>query len=140
MVGGLGFSNQLISRDERLHTDFAVLLYNNYIKNKLSEKDIHFMFKEAVDIEIEFITESISCNLIGMNVNLMKQYIQYVADFLLVQLNYSKIWKVDNPFPFMEKISLESIGNFFEQRISEYSKAGVCVNKEDMTFSIDSDF
>jgi ribonucleoside-diphosphate reductase beta chain len=140
LMPGLCFSNELISRDERLHTDTAVLLYNNYIVNKIDEKTVHEMFKEAVDIEIEFITKSIPCNLIGMNAELMKQYIQYVGDFLLTQLKFNKIWKVRNPFPFMEKISLEGKTNFFEKRSSEYSKSGISVNPEDMEFSLDTDF
>ena len=140
LMPGLCFSNELISRDEGMHTDTAVLLYNNYIKNKVDIKIIHKMFKEAVEIETEFITKSIPCNLIGMNSDLMKQYIQYVGDYLLSQLKLEKIWKVSNPFPFMEKISMESKGNFFERRISEYSKTGLGVKKEDMVFSLDDDF
>ena len=140
LMPGLSFSNELISRDEKLHTDTAILLYNNYIKNKLPQKIIHEMFKEAVEYEIEFITKSIPCNLIGMNANMMTQYIHYVADFLLVQLKCDKIWKVQNPFPFMESISLDSKANFFEKRESNYSKAGICVKPEDMTFSLNTDF
>lgn len=140
LMPGLCFSNELISRDEGMHTDTAVLLYNNYIKNKVDEKIVHEMFKEAVDIEIEFITKSIPCNLIGMNADLMKQYIQYVGDYLLSQLKLNKIWRVHNPFPFMEKISLPGKTNFFERRVSEYSKSGIAVDKEDMIFDLDADF
>ena len=140
LMPGLSFSNQLISRDEKLHTDFAVLLYNNYIKNKINQDEVHKMFREAVDIEIEFITESIPCNMIGMNTELMKEYIKYVADFLLTQLNYDKIWKVQNPFGFMEQISLEGKTNFFESRVSEYSKSGINIKPEDMKFALDDDF
>lgn len=140
LMPGLCFSNELISRDERLHTDTAVLLYNNYIINKIDQKVVHEMFKEAVDIEIEFITKSIPCNLIGMNADMMKEYIQYVGDFLLTQLHFDKIWKVTNPFGFMEMISLPGKTNFFEKKVSEYSKAGLSVNKEDMAFCLDTDF
>ena len=134
------FSNQLISRDEKLHTDFAVLLYTKYLENKLSTKEVHDMFKEAVAIEIEFVTESLPCNLIGMNKELMKEYIKFVADFLLTQLGEPKIWSVSNPFPFMEQISMEGKTNFFEGRVAEYSKSGLNVKKEDMVFSLDADF
>lgn len=140
LMPGLCFSNELISRDEGLHTDTAVLLYNNYIVNKLSENLVHQMFKEAVDYEIEFITQSIPCNLIGMNSDMMKEYIQYIGDYLLTQLKFNKIWKVRNPFPFMETISLDKKTNFFESRNSSYSKAGICVNKEDMGFCLETDF
>ena len=140
LMPGLSFSNQLISRDERLHTDFAVLLYTKHLVNKLTTEEVHGMFKEAVGIESEFITESLPCNLIGMNASLMHEYIQFVADFLLTQLGYPKLWLVDNPFPFMEQISLEGKTNFFENRVSEYSKAGINVSKKDMTFDLDADF
>lgn len=140
LMPGLCFSNELISRDERMHTDTAVMLYNNYIVNKISQEKVHQMFQEAVNIEIEFITKSIPCNLIGMNQILMKQYIQFVGDFLLTQLKFDKIWKVKNPFSFMEMISLEGKTNFFEKKVSEYSKSGIAVKKEDMVFDLDTDF
>lgn len=140
LMPGLSFSNELISRDEGLHTDTAILLYNNYVVNKLDEDVVHKMFKEAVEYEVEFITESIPCNLIGMNSGMMEEYIHYVGDYLLTQLNFSKIWKVRNPFPFMESISLEGKANFFEKKVSNYSKAGICVDPEDMDFSLDGDF
>ena len=140
LMPGLVFSNELISRDEGLHTDTAVLLYNNYISNKLSQEVVHEMFKEAVEYEIEFITKSIPCNLIGMNADMMKEYIQFVGDYLLTQLKFDKIWKVRNPFPFMESISLEKKTNFFESRNSSYSKAGLCVEKSEMEFGLDDDF
>ena len=140
LMPGLCQSNELISRDEGLHTDTAILLYNNYIVNKLDETLIHSMFKEAVESEIEFITESIPCNLIGMNSGMMTEYIQFVGDFLLSQLKYSKIWNVRNPFPFMESISLEGKANFFERRNSDYAKAGISVNKTEMVFGLDEKF
>ena len=122
LMHGLTFSNELISRDEALHTEFAVLLYNK-LNNKLSETKIHEIIKEAVDIEKEFICSALPCRLLGMNSTLMNQYIEFVADRLCVQLNYSKIYKVTNPFDFMEMISLESKTNFFEKRVSEYALA-----------------
>ena len=140
LMPGLTFSNELISRDEGLHTDFAVLLYTKYIKNKVPEEQIHSIFSEAVNIEKEFITESLPCNLIGMNSELMKQYIEFVADRLLSQLNYKKLYNTKNPFDFMEMISLRGKTNFFERRVSEYSKTGVGVNKENMVFNLDANF
>jgi len=115
-------SNELIARDESLHTDFAVLLYS-YIVNKLSEEDVHNLFKEAIEIEIEFITESIKCNLIGMNSNEMIKYIKFTADRLLNQLGYSKIYNEENPFSFMNSSSLDGKTNFFESRVSEYNRS-----------------
>jgi ribonucleotide reductase beta subunit family protein with ferritin-like domain len=125
LMPGLCFSNELIARDESLHTEFAMLLYTQYIVNKLSQEEVYDMFKEAVAIENEFIVESISCRMIGMNTEMMTEYIQFVADRLLVQLGYNKLYKVNNPFPFMEKISIENKTNFFEARVSEYSKAEI---------------
>ena len=116
-------SNELIARDEGMHTDFAVLLYTQYVKNKLSEEKIHAMVKEAVDLEVEFICESLKCNLIGMNKDSMTSYIKYVADRLLTQLGYSKIYKEDCPFDFMKTITLDGKSNFFEQRVTEYNRA-----------------
>lgn len=142
LMPGLSFSNQLISRDERLHTDFAVLLYNDFIPNneKLPSDKIHKMFEEAVAIETEFIIDSLPCKLIGMNADLMKDYIKFVADYLLNQLKYPKLYNVKNPFPFMEAISLEGKTNFFENRVSEYSKKGINVDKNEMVFDMDADF
>ena len=139
LMPGLTFSNELISRDEGLHTDFAVLLYS-MIQNKLSEEIIYEMFREAVKIEKEFIIESIPCNLIGMNSELMSQYIEFVADRLLTQLNYNKIWNTENPFDFMELISLRPKSNFFEVRVGEYNKANVGKKEEDVSFSMSDDF
>ena len=139
LMPGLTSSNELISRDEGLHTDFAVLLYSMLIE-KLPEETIHDIIKEAVEIEKEFIIESIPCRLIGMNSDLMSQYIEFVADRLVVQLGYSKIYNTANPFDFMEMISMEGKTNFFEKRVMEYSKAGVGVEKEKMEFTLDADF
>ena len=139
LMPGLTFSNELISRDEGLHTDFACLLYS-YIKNKRSQEEIHDMFKEAVEIEKEFINDSIPCRLIGMNAELMSQYIEFVADRLLVQLGYDKIWESSNPFDFMELISLRVKANFFERRVGEYQLAGVGKTTEERELIEDDDF
>ena len=140
IMPGLTFSNELISRDEGMHTDFAILLYTTLLVNKLSEERVHQLIEEAVVIEKEFIIDSLPCNLIGMNSELMAQYIEYVADRLLVQLGYSKIWKVQNPFDFMEMISLTGKTNFFERRVGEYSRAGVGVDRSKMKFSTAAEF
>ena len=110
------------------------------IHNKLTKETIHEMFKEAVEIEKEFIIDSIPCNLIGMNAELMSQYIEFVADRLLTQLNYEKIWNTENPFDFMELISLRPKSNFFEVRVGEYNKANVGKKAEDVSFSMCDDF
>ena len=122
LMPGLTFSNELISRDEALHCEFAILLYNKLLK-KIDKARIHELIKEAVDIEIEFICEALPCRLIGMNSELMSQYIKFVADRLCVQLGYKKIYNVSNPFDFMELISLEGKTNFFERKVGEYSLA-----------------
>ena len=127
MLPGLSFANQLISRDEGLHTEFACLLYNK-LQNRLDESLVRSMIEESVNIEMSFITESIPCAMIGMNSNLMKQYIKYVADRLLKLLGYTPMFKVQNPFDFMEFAALEGKTNFFEKRVSEYSKAGINMN------------
>jgi len=121
---GLCKSNEFIARDEGLHTDFACLLYKQ-LEGNLSETEVHTMIKEAVAIEEEFITISLPCSLLGMNSGLMSQYIRFVADRLVVNLGYSKIYNVTNPFKFMENLSLEGKNNFFESRTSEYQKASV---------------
>lgn len=131
LMPGLCFSNELISRDEGMHCKFATLLYNNHIVNKLSEERIKEIICEAVEIEKEFVSESLPVSLIGMNANLMKQYIEFVADFWLVELGCSKVYGSQNPFDFMDMISLQGKGNFFEKRISEYSK----VNDRRIDFS-----
>lgn len=123
IMKGLCMSNEFIARDENLHTMFAVLLYTKYIVNKIPQEKIHNIFKEAVDIEKEFITDALPCSLIGMNSNMMLEYIEFVADRLIKQLGYAPIWGTTNPFPFMEKIALENYSNFFDTRVSEYQKS-----------------
>ena len=122
LMPGLTFSNELISRDEALHTEFAVLLYSK-LQKKINKSRIHEIIKEAVDIEIEFICDALPCRLIGMNSELMSQYIKFVADRLLLQLGYDKIYNAANPFDFMELISLEGKTNFFERKVGEYGLA-----------------
>ena len=136
LMPGLTFSNELISRDEALHCEFAVLLYSK-LQKKIDKARIHEIIKEAVDIEIEFICQALPCKLIGMNSDLMTQYIKFVADRLALQLGYKKIYNVSNPFQWMELISLEGKTNFFERKVSEYSLA----NKHTAdAFNITDDF
>ena len=123
LMPGLAFSNELISRDEGMHCQFACLLYNEYIINKLSEEKIKEIICNAVEIEKEFITESLPVSLIGMNEKLMAQYIEFIADFWLVELGCSKVYNSSNPFDFMDMISLLGKSNFFEKRNSDYKKA-----------------
>ena len=139
LMPGLSFSNELISRDEGMHTDFAVLLHNNYITNKVSEERIKEIITGALEIEKEFITESLPVRLIGMNQDLMKQYLEFVADRLLVDLGCSKVYNVENPFDFMQNISLQGKTNFFEKRVGEYQKAGV-LNSSENVFDMDVEF
>ena len=136
LMPGLTFSNELISRDEALHCEFAILLYSKLLK-KIDKARIHELIKEAVDIETEFICEALPCRLIGMNSELMSQYIRFVADRLCVQLGYKKIYNVSNPFDFMELISLEGKTNFFERKVGEYAMAN---KKSDDAFNFDGDF
>ena len=124
IMPGLTFSNELISRDEGMHTDFACLLYSK-VPQKLPEATVHEMFREAVAIEKEFITDALPCRLIGMNAGMMATYLEFVADRLLVQLGYAKIWRSANPFDWMQNISLRGKTNFFEKRVSEYNHASV---------------
>lgn len=124
LMPGLTFSNELISRDEGLHTDFACLLFS-HLKNRPSKQRVEDIITEAVTIEKEFLTEALPCGLLGMNANLMKQYIEFVADRLLVALGNEKVYKSSNPFDFMENISLGGKTNFFEKRVGDYQKAGV---------------
>ena len=141
LMPGLTFSNELISRDEGLHADFACLLYTKHLKHQLPKEKVQEIISHAVEIEKEFITESLPVNLIGMNAELMKQYIEFVADRLLVELGNDKIYNASNPFDFMELISLQGKTNFFEKRVAEYQKAGVLNNSEEANkFSLDEDF
>ena len=130
LMPGLTFSNELISRDEGMHTDFAVLLYSK-LKHKLTKERIYEIVKEAVTIEKSFINDSISCAMIGMNTLLMNQYIEYVSDRIVYQLGYEKIFNSKNPFDFMQLISMENKTNFFEKRVGEYSLANVKVEQSD---------
>jgi ribonucleotide reductase beta subunit family protein with ferritin-like domain len=139
LLPGLTFSNELISRDEALHTEFAVTMYHK-LQNKLTEAQIQQIIRDAVDIETEFICSALPCSLIGMNSRDMKAYIEFVADRLSVQLGCRKIYNSQNPFDFMELISLEGKTNFFEKKVSEYSKPGVGMNAADMEIRLDEEF
>lgn len=143
LMPGLTFSNELISRDEGLHCDFACLLHNKLLKGA-GENVIRSIIAEAVEIEIEFVTNALPVSLIGMNSDLMKQYIQFVADRLLIALGATKLYNVGNPFPWMEMISMQGKTNFFEKRVAEYQKAGVMDNSTlgsvQQRFSVDEDF
>lgn len=139
ILPGLTSSNEFISRDEGVHTDFACLLYSKLV-NRLSKTKAHKLIREAVKIEKEFITEAIPCSMIGMNAKMMGQYIEFVADRLLVQLGYPKTYETANPFSFMERISLEGKDNFFEKKVSTYALAGVGKTAEQMSFRTDADF
>lgn len=140
LMPGLTLSNNYIARDENLHASFACSLYNMINESeRLTQHTVHEIFKEAVDIETEFITESLPVSLLGMNSNLMKQYIQYVADRWLQMLNYEKIYNVQNPFGFMELISVNGKTNFFESRNDNYSRPGIGQSESDREISFDSD-
>lgn len=139
LMPGLTFSNELISRDEGLHTDFACLLYN-MLQDKLSNEQVLELITEAVEIEKEFITEALPVSLIGINAKMMRQYIEFIADRLLRELGIPNHYNSTNPFDWMELISLEGKTNFFEKKVAEYQKAGVMSNREDMTFTLDADF
>jgi ribonucleoside-diphosphate reductase beta chain len=140
LMPGLTFSNELISRDEGLHCEFACLLYG-MLQNKLTQEAVYKIIADAVEIEKEFISEALPVKLIGMNADLMKQYIEFVADRWLGELGYPKMFNATNPFDFMEMISLEGKTNFFEKRVGDYQKAGVIGgNKEAQAFSVDEDF
>ncbi len=143
LMPGLSFSNELISRDEGLHCDFACLLYNNHVNNQLPKETVMEIIKDAVAIEKEFVTDALPVNLIGMNADLMCQYIEFVADRLLNELTGEKIYNSSNPFDFMEMISLQGKTNFFEKRVGDYQKAGVMKSGGDESapkFSLDEDF
>jgi ribonucleotide reductase beta subunit family protein with ferritin-like domain len=139
IMPGLTFSNELISRDESLHTEFAIAMYDS-LPEKIDSETIRKIIYEAVEIESEFITESLPCSLIGMNKRDMTIYIQFVADRLAIQLGIEKIYNSINPFDFMELISLEGKTNFFEKKVSEYAKPGVGLSKESMTIKFDDEF
>lgn len=140
LMPGLTFSNELISRDEGLHCDFACLLYTKHLKNMLPKEQVTEIIKDAVEIEKEFVTDALPVRLIGMNSDLMTQYIEFVADRLLVELGNEKIYNATNPFGFMEMISIQGKTNFFEKRVGEYQKAGVLSGDNSQTFSTDEDF
>jgi ribonucleoside-diphosphate reductase beta chain len=143
LMPGLTFSNELISRDEGLHCDFACHLYTKHLVNKLPVEQVTEIIKDAVEIEKEFVTDALPVRLIGMNSELMCQYIEFVADRLLLELGCSKVWNSKNPFDFMDMISLEGKTNFFEKRVGDYQKAGVMKNKDDTSsdkFSVEEDF
>lgn len=139
LMPGLTFSNELISRDEGLHCEFACLLYG-MLKNKLPQEAVTAIIREAVEIEKEFITEALPVNLIGMNSGLMSQYIEFVADRWLDELGCEKIYQATNPFDFMEMISLQGKTNFFEKRVGDYQKSGVLSAGETQGFSLDEEF
>jgi ribonucleoside-diphosphate reductase beta chain len=141
LMPGLSFSNELISRDEGLHCDFACLLYTQHLQNRLPKETVKKIITDAVEIEKEFVTDALPVRLIGMNADLMTQYIEFVADRLLVELGNEKVYNATNPFDFMEMISLQGKTNFFEKRVAEYQKAGVMAGgKGDESFTIDADF
>ncbi|HRH36393.1 MAG TPA: ribonucleotide-diphosphate reductase subunit beta, partial [Catalimonadaceae bacterium] len=143
LMPGLTFSNELISRDEGLHCDFACLLYKKYLNGKLSKDRVYEIITDAVRIEQEFVTDALPVNLIGMNAKLMSQYIEFVADRLLGELGYPKVYNSPNPFDFMEMISLQGKTNFFEKRVAEYQKAGVMNEKDQkdqFKFTLEEDF
>lgn len=139
LMPGLTFSNELISRDEGLHCDFACLLYS-MLETKLSREQVTSVITDAVAIEQEFVTDALPVSLIGMNAKMMSQYIEFVADRLLVSLGYPKVYNSQNPFDFMEMISLQGKTNFFEKRVAEYQKSGIMSTKEENVFKLDEDF
>ncbi|KAL8592923.1 hypothetical protein ACOMHN_050750 [Nucella lapillus] len=141
IMPGLTFSNELISRDEGLHCDFACLMFRHLV-NKPSQQRIYTIIMDAVHIEQKFLTEALPCKLIGMNCDLMKTYIEFVADRLLLELQCEKLYRAENPFDFMEYISLEGKTNFFEKRVGEYQRMGVMSygKKDDIIFTLDADF
>jgi ribonucleoside-diphosphate reductase beta chain len=140
LMPGLCTSNEFISRDEGMHTDFAAKLYRDYIEEKLPEKTIHAMFREALEIEKRFITESLPVSLIGMNSELMSQYLEFTADLLIRDLGYKPLFGSKNPFEWMELIALEGKTNFFEKKVSEYKKPGIGVEATQNLFALDADF
>jgi ribonucleoside-diphosphate reductase beta chain len=139
LMPGLTFSNELISRDEGLHCDFACLLYS-MLENKLPTKEVEQIIKEAVEYEKEFVTDALPVNLIGMNAEMMSEYIEFVADRLLLSLGNDKVYHTANPFAWMEMISLQGKTNFFEKRVGDYQKAGVMTQKDKQVFTLEEDF
>ena len=136
---GLTFSNELISRDEGMHCDFACLLYS-MLEHKLDVKEVTAIITEAVEFEKEFVTDALPVSLIGMNAVLMTEYIECVADRLLESLGCEKVYGTANPFPWMDMISIQGKTNFFEKRVGDYQKSGVMANREDQVFSMEADF
>lgn len=139
LMPGLTFSNELISRDEGMHCDFACLLYS-MLENKLDKQVVQDIITQAVDFEKEFVTDALPVSLIGMNAKLMTEYIEFVADRLLLSLGNEKVYNTANPFPWMDLISLQGKTNFFEKRVGDYQKAGVMADRSKQTFSLDEDF
>jgi ribonucleoside-diphosphate reductase beta chain len=139
LMPGLSFSNELISRDEGLHCDFACLLYS-MLENPLEKSEVTGIITEAVEFEKEFVTDALPVSLIGMNAEMMTEYIEFVADRLLNSLGCDKVYHTANPFPWMEMISLQGKTNFFEKRVGDYAKAGVMADRADQVFSLDEDF
>ena len=140
LMPGLSFSNELISRDEGMHCDFACLLYNKHLVNHLPGNTVRDIIVDAVNIEKEFVSDALPVKLIGMNADMMCQYIEFVADRLLVALGQPKVYNAENPFQWMDLISINGKTNFFEKRVGDYQKAGVMGNREDQVFSISEDF
>ncbi|MEO1516162.1 MAG: ribonucleotide-diphosphate reductase subunit beta [Bacteroidota bacterium] len=140
LMPGLTFSNELISRDEGMHCDFACALYNDHVQNKMPKTVISEIILDAVKIEKEFVTDALPVRLIGMNAETMCQYIEFVADRLLASLGNEKVFNVENPFPWMDMISLQGKTNFFEKRVGDYQKSGVMASREKQVFSLDEDF
>jgi len=139
LMPGLTFSNELISRDEGLHCEFACLLYS-MLQNKMSKQEVYDIITEAVEIEKEFVTDALPVDLIGMNARLMQQYIEFVADRWVTELGYPVIYNATNPFDFMEMISLQGKTNFFEKRVGDYQKSGVLADAQSQAFSLEEDF
>jgi len=139
MMNALGFSNEFIARDEGLHATFGTIIYEHLV-NKVPQDKIHKIFKEAVEIETEFIIESLPCRLIGMNSELMTQYIKFVADYWIQKLNCEKIYNETNPFPFMVMMDLDGKSNFFEKHVSEYRKAHAVSSASSRTYEVSDDF
>ncbi len=140
LMPGLSFSNELISRDEGMHCDFACLLYNDHVQNKLDPEVLRGIITDAVEIEKEFVSDALPVKLIGMNAEQMCQYIEFVADRLLVALRQDKVYNAENPFPWMEMISLQGKTNFFEKRVGDYQKSGVLAGRENQVFRLDESF